>query len=84
MENQYPPQLELIMNSIGEDFNVPDDEYEKWKEQYDALPEYEKVQRLLDVLSQYLTSGDSASASILATAVVCTRRWCNEKEWDEF
>lgn len=74
--------LEQLPN--GYDFSVSDDEYTKWKDYFEDKSEHEKVSNLLNVLSQFLTSGCSASASVLANAIICTTRWCDEKEQHEF
>ncbi|AXC39122.1 UNVERIFIED_ORG: hypothetical protein [Escherichia phage CMSTMSU] len=36
---------------------------------------------MIGVISQYLLGGGRASASILASAIICTSRWCDEKVW---
>lgn len=84
MNEKFPPQLQLILDTLPVEVEVSDEEYSEWKSHYEVLPEHEKVERLLNVLCQYLTSHDAAAATILASAVMCTRRWCNEKDWEIF
>lgn len=83
--SEYSNVLKAIIADLGEDCaNVSEEEYQLWKMNYENLPEHDKVFNLLGAMSQYLTCASKASASILATAVVCTERWCNEKDLENF
>lgn len=81
MEN---PALDKILEALGDDFDVSDEEYKAWKTCYENLPDHEKVFSLLGALSQYLLSGCRASAAILGTAMICTSRWTEEKSMEDF
>lgn len=83
-DNEVSPALRAIMNDLADSFEVTDEEYNRWKYWYETLPEHEKLERLLGAISQYLTSPGRASASIMASAIVCTNRWCNEKSTEDF
>lgn len=76
--------LDKIVEALGDDFDVSEEEYTHWKANYENLPEHEKVFSLLVALSQYFLSGCRASAAILGTAVVCTHRWTEEKSMEDF
>lgn len=81
--------ISKILSSICEnlpdgDLTITDAEYYAWKERFDDLKEHEKVFEIVGSLSQYLTSGCRASASIFASALTCTARWCNEKDNEDF
>lgn len=77
--------LKQIMKDLPEsDTTVSDEDYEKWKLYFDSLEEHEKVFNLLGVLSQYLLDGGRAAAYILASAIICTSRWCDEKDLEDF
>ena len=85
--NSEKQLLQKILSDIAtepESFNVSDDDYNSWKENFESLSEHEKVFQLLGVLSQYLLGGGRAGASVLATAVICTNRWCQEKDNEAF
>lgn len=72
------------LDTDPESFNVTDAEYQAWKSNFEQMEEHEKVFNLLGVLSQYLLGGGRAGASVLASAVICTSRWCNEKDNEAF
>lgn len=76
--------LDRIMDSLDDDFEVTEEEYAAWKVWYENLKDHEKVFHLLGALSQFLLSGCRASSVVLATAVICTSRWQNEKEMEDF
>lgn len=77
--------LKNIMDAVGDiDISVSEDEYASWKLYFDGLSEHDKVFNLLGALSQYLISGSSASAAVLMVAMICTERWCKEKDQEEF
>lgn len=85
MLNEQSKLLKKILSEM-EDINVEvtDEEYQAWKVNFEQLEEHEKVFRLLGVLSQYLLGGGRAGATILASAVICTHRWCQEKDLENF
>lgn len=82
--NDISPELKAVISKLSENFEVTDEEYQNWKVWYETLPEHEKVFRLLGAVSQYLVSPCNASASVLASAIVCSERWCNEKDDEDF
>ena len=82
--SQLPPVLKAMMGDIPDNFTVSDAEYETWKAWYETLQDYEKVERLLGAISQYLTSPCKASASVMAAAIICTHRWVDDKEMENF
>lgn len=73
-----------MLDVMGVEPNVSDEDYEKWKSWYDTIPEYEKIEHLLGAIAQYLSSGDRTSAVILATAIICTNRWTDAKSFEDF
>lgn len=81
MENSA---LNKILEHLGDNFDLTDEEYEAWKTNYENLPDHEKVFSLLGALSQYLLSDCRASAAILGTAILCTSRWTEEKSMEDF
>lgn len=84
MNEELNSVLKALLNDVPADIEVPEEDYQKWKADYEHLPEHEKVFNLLGVLSQYLTSGGRTAASMLAVAIICTDRWCNEKDLEDF
>lgn len=77
-------KLDKILENLT-DFEVTDEAYADWKVWYEEQPEHEKVFHLLGALSQYLLDTESkATASVLATAIVCTSRWTSEKDLEDF
>lgn len=81
--------ISKILSSICEhlpdgDLVITDEEYYVWKSRFEDLKEHEKVFEIVGALSQYLTSGCRASASVFASAMTCTARWCNEKDNEDF
>lgn len=83
-DNEVSPVLKIIMKDLARDFEVSDEEYNRWKSWYDTLPEYEKLERLLGAISQYLTSPSHGAAAIMASAIVCTHRYIEEKSLEDF
>lgn len=84
MLNEQSKLLKKICSELDDDIDVSEEDYQKWKINFEQLPEHEKVFRLLGVLSQYLLGGGRAGASILASAIICTTRWCDEKDEEDF
>lgn len=85
MSEEHSKVLNSILSVLNHsDAEVSEADYQSWKQLYETLPEDEKVFRLLVALSQYLLSGCNASAAILASAVICTQRWCEEKSDKDF
>lgn len=84
--NEHNAVLKMIMSELGSELAVTEEEYQSWKKDFEQLPEHDKVFNLLGVISQYLLSaGESkAASSILASAIICTSRWCDEKSLDDF
>lgn len=82
--NEHSAVLKKIVAELDEEITVSDTEYESWKKDFEQLPEYDKVFNMIGVISQYLLGGGKASASILASAIICTSRWCDEKSLEEF
>lgn len=76
--------LKKILKEIDGEFNVTEEEYQHWKKDFEQLTEYDKVFNMIGVISQYLLGGGRASASILASAIICTSRWCDEKSLEDF
>lgn len=83
-DNSVSPALRAIMNDLADSFNVSDEDYNAWKVWYETLPEHEKVERLLGAVSQYLTNPCKGSAAVMASAIVCTNRWVDEKSNEDF
>jgi oligoendopeptidase F len=83
-DHEVSPALRAIMNDLADNFDVSDEDYQNWKVWYESLQDYEKVDRLLGAISQYLTTPCNASASVMASAIVCTNRWTNEKADEDF
>lgn len=83
-DKEISPVLKLIMKDLADEFSVSDEEYRRWFIWYDKLPDYEKLERLLGAVSQYLTSPSSGSAAIMASAIVCTHRYIEEKSLEDF
>lgn len=83
-DSEVSPVLKLIMKDLAEEFDVTDEEYNRWKSWYDTLQDYEKLERLLGAISQYLTSPSKGAAAIMASAIVCTHRYIEEKSAEDF
>lgn len=84
MMNNHSALLKKICSELDDDIDVSEEDYQKWKINFEQLQEHEKVFRLVGVLSQYLLGGGRAGASILASAIICTTRWCDEKDEEDF
>ncbi len=85
MLNEHSKVLKKILSELEDDnIEVSEEEYQAWKVNFEQLAEHEKVFKLIGVLSQYLLGGGRAGAAILASAVICTSRWCNEKDMEDF
>lgn len=84
MTNESAVLKKILSELPDQDVNISEEEYQAWKVHFESKSEHEKVFNLLGVLSQYLLGGGRAGASILAHAVVCTNRWCTEKDNEEF
>lgn len=87
MSDSESKLLQKILSEMEdgfESFTVSDEEYQAWKIHFEQKSEHDKVFNLLGVLSQYLLGGGRAGASVLASAVICTSRWCNEKDNEEW
>ncbi len=82
--SEHRAVLKKILNELGDEFNVTEEEYQCWKKDFELLAEYDKVFNMIGVISQYLLGGGRASASILASAIICTSRWCDEKSLGDF
>ena len=82
--SELSPVLNLIMKDLADEFSVSDEEYRRRFIWYDKLPDYEKLERLLGAVSQYLTSPSAGSAAIMASAIVCTHRYIEEKSLEDF
>lgn len=82
--SEHSAVLKKILNDLGSEIEVSDEEYEFWKKDFEQLSESDKVFNMIGVVSQYLLGGGRASASILASAIICTARWCQEKSIDDF
>lgn len=84
-DKDLSPELRAVLKSVGDDnVSITDADYAQWKEWYETLPEHEKLFRLLGALSQYFTNPCKASSSILMSAIICTSRWCNDKDMEDF
>lgn len=84
MMSEHSAVLKKILKELDGEFNVTDEEYQHWKKDFEQLTEYYKVFNMIGVISQYLLGGGRASASILASAIICTSRWCDEKSLEDF
>lgn len=82
--SEHSAVLKKILKEIDGEFNVTEEEYQHWKKDFEQLTEYDKVFNMIGVISQYLLGGGRASASILASAIICTSRWCDEKSLEDF
>lgn len=82
--SEHSAVLKKILKEIDGEFNVTEEEYQHWKKDFEQLTEYDKVLNMIGVISQYLLGGGRASASILASAIICTSRWCDEKSLEDF
>lgn len=82
--SEHSAVLKKILKEIDGEFNVTEEEYQHWKKDFEQLTEYDKVFNMIGVISQYLLGGGRASASILASAIICTSRWCDEKRLEDF
>ncbi|MDS1552154.1 hypothetical protein QPL51_03760 [Escherichia coli] len=84
MMSEHSAVLKKILKDLDGEFNVTEEEYQNWKKGFEQLTEYDKVFNMIGVISQYLLGGGRASASILASAIICTSRWCDEKSLEDF
>lgn len=84
MMSEHSSVLKKILKELDGEFNVTEEEYQHWKKGFEQLTEYDKVFNMIGVISQYLLGGGRASASILASAIICTSRWCDEKSLEDF
>lgn len=82
--SEHSAVLKKILKEIDGEFNVTEEEYQHWRKDFEQLTEYDKVFNMIGVISQYLLGGGRASASILASAIICTSRWCDEKSLEDF
>ena len=82
--SEHSAVLKKILKDLDGEFNVTEEEYQNWKKGFEQLTEYDKVFNMIGVNSQYLLGGGRASASILASAIICTSRWCDEKSLEDF
>lgn len=82
--NEYNEVLKKILKDLDGELNVSEEEYQSWKKDFEQLTESYKVYNMIGVISQYLLGGSKASASILASAIICTSRWCEEKDLEDF
>lgn len=82
--SEHSAVLKQILKEIDGEFNVTEEEYQHWKKDFEQLNEYDKVFNMIGVISHYLLGGGRASASILASAIICTSRWCDEKSLEDF
>lgn len=82
--SEHSAVLKKILNDLDGEFNVSEEEYQSWKNDFEQLTDYDKVFNMIGVISQYLLGGGRASATILASAIICTARWCDEKSLEDF
>lgn len=83
-DSEQSAVLKMILNDLDGEFNVTEEEYQHWKKEFEQLSEHDKMFTLIGVISQYLLGGSRASASIFASAIICTSRWCDEKSLEDF